>query len=79
MEHDSFLAFEWFQNNYTKLNEDKCHLLVGGYKHKSIWAKISDARIWEFNELLEVHIDRKLSFDEHVSNLCKKLVGNCLF
>ena len=79
LEHDSFLAIEWFQNNDMKLNEDKCHLLVGGYKHKSIWAKISDARIWEFNELLGAHIDRKLSFDEHVSNLCKKLVENCLF
>ena len=33
-----------------KLNEDKCHLLVGGYKHESIWAKIGDARIWESNK-----------------------------
>ena len=33
LEHDSFLAIEWFQNNYMKSNEDKCHLLVGGYKH----------------------------------------------
>ena len=28
--HDGFLAIEWFQNNYMKLNEGKCHLLVGG-------------------------------------------------
>ena len=57
-----------------KLNEGKCHLLVGGYKHESIWAKIGDARIWESNKqkLLGVHIDRTLSFDKHVSNLCKK-------
>ena len=57
-----------------KLNEGKCHLLVGGYKQESIWAKIDDARIWESNKqkLLEVHIGRTLSFDEHVSNLCKK-------
>ena len=65
---------EWFQNNYIKLNEDKCHLLVAGYKHESIWAKIGDSRIWESNKqkLLGVHIDKRLSFDEHVSNLCKK-------
>ena len=50
LEHDSFLAIEWFQNNYMKLNEDKCHLLVGGYKHESIWAKIGHARIWESNK-----------------------------
>ena len=33
LEHDSFLAIEWFQNNYMKLNEDKCHLLISGFKH----------------------------------------------
>ena len=52
----------------------KCHLLVGGHKHESIWAKIGDARIIVSNKqkLLGVHIDRTLSFDEHVSSLCKK-------
>ena len=40
------------------------------YLVNDIWAKIGDARIWESNKqkLLEVHIDRTLSFDEHVSN-----------
>ena len=28
LEHDSFLAIEWFQNNEMKLKEDKCHLKV---------------------------------------------------
>ena len=75
LEHNgSFFVIKCFQSNYMKLNEDKCHLLVGGYKHESIWAKIGDARIWESNKqkLLGLHIDRTLSFDEHVSNLCKK-------
>ena len=45
-----------------KLNEDKCHFLVGGYKYESIWAKIGDARIWESNKqkLFVVHMDRTL-------------------
>ena len=74
MEHDSFLAIEWFQNSYMKLNEDKCYLLAGEYKHENIWAKISDARIWESNKqkLLGIHIDRTLSSDEHFPSLCKK-------
>ena len=57
-----------------KLKKDKCHLLVGGYKHESIWAQIGDARIWESNKqkLFGVHMDRTLSFDKHVSNVCKK-------
>ena len=80
MEHNSFLAIAWSQNSYMKLNEDKCHLLVGEYKHESIWAKIGDTRIWESNKqkLLGVHIDRTLSFQEHFSNLCKK-AGRKLF
>ena len=36
LEHDSFLAVEWFQNNYIKFNEDRFYLLVGGYKHENI-------------------------------------------
>ena len=73
LEHDSFLAIEWFQNNYNKLNEDKCHFLNRGYKQES--SKIGDAGIWESNKkkkILGVHIDRALSFDERISNLCKK-------
>ena len=74
LEHDSSLAIEWFQNNYMKLNEDKCNLLAGGYKHKVSGQKVGGATICESNKqkLLGVHIHRKLSFDEHVSNLCKK-------
>ena len=81
LKHDTFLAIEWFQTNYMKLNESKCHLLIGGYKHESIRAKIGDASIWESNKqkLLGVYIDRTLSFDEHISNLSKNLVGICLF
>ena len=54
-----------------KLNKDKCHLLVGEYKHESIGAKTGDARTWESNKqkLLEPRIYRTLFFDEHVSNL----------
>ena len=57
-----------------KLNEDKYYLIFGGYKHECIWAKIGDARTWESNKrkLFGVHMDRTLSFDKHVSSLCKK-------
>ena len=55
-----------------KLNQDKCHLLVSGYKH--VWAQIEDEIIWESNKqkLLGLQIDRNLNFNEHVSSLCKK-------
>ena len=32
--HDTKLAIEWFEENYMKLKEDKCHLLVAGYSMK---------------------------------------------
>ena len=45
LEHDSALAIEWFENNYMKLNEGKCHLLVSGFKHEVLWANIGGKRI----------------------------------
>ena len=71
LEHDRKLAIEWFENNYMKLNEDKCHLLVAGHKYESLLAKIGKARIWESKneKLLGLTIDRNLNF---VITLCKK-------
>ena len=57
-----------------KLNQDKCHLLVPGYKHGNIWARIGKVKIWESSKqkLLGVVTDRDLSFNEYVSSLFKK-------
>ena len=30
LEKDSLLAIVWFEENYMKLNEDKCHFLICG-------------------------------------------------
>ena len=30
---------------------DKCHLLVSGYKHETVWAKIGETKIWQSNKL----------------------------
>ena len=50
LEHDSLRAIEWFQNNNMKLNQDKCQLLVSGYKHENVWAQIGDEKIWNSNK-----------------------------
>ena len=57
-----------------KLNEDKCHLLVAGHRHETLWANIGETRIWESKneQLLGLTIDRNLNFDDHVFSLCKK-------
>ena len=64
LEHDSYLAIEWFQSNYMKLNQDKCHSLVSGYKHENIWARIGEEKVWESSKqkLLGVVIDTDLNF-----------------
>ena len=57
-----------------KLNQEKCHLLVSVYKHKNIWARTGQTKIWENRKqkLLGVEIDSTLNFDLYVSSLCKK-------
>ena len=47
-----------------KLNQDKYHLLVSGFKYKNVWVKI-----WERKK------QKLLSFDEYIAVLCRK-AGN---
>ena len=74
LESDSIEAIIWFENNYMKLNTDKCHLLIAGNKTEHIWAKIGESKIWEKNKvkLLGITIDNELKFDEHITNICLK-------
>ena len=51
-----------------KLNQDKCHLLVSGYKNENVWANIGNEKIWESNKqkLLGLDIDRNLNFNFNI-------------
>ena len=71
LEHDANLAIEWFDCNYMKLNQNKCHL---GHKSEAIWAKIGQTKIWESKnqKLLGVMVDRQQNFDEHLISLFVK-------
>ena len=73
LEKNSMLAIGWFENNYMKLNTDKCRLIVSGYKHEQVWANIGKDLIWKSNLviLLGIAIDRDLKF-EHVLKFCSK-------
>ena len=74
LEESSELVIAWFQNNYMKLNTDKCHLLVAGHKFEHTWVRVGPDKIWEDHsvKLLGVSIDNKLKFDKHVLNIIKK-------
>ena len=47
LENHPDMAFNWFENNYMKINLDKCHLLISGHKFYHLWAKIGSDKIWE--------------------------------
>lgn len=57
-----------------KLNSDKCHLLISGFKYQTHWAMAGTSKIWESSneKLLGITIDRDLKFNQHISNICKK-------
>ena len=50
LEHDPVLAIEWFECNYMKLNQPRCHLLISGHKYKSVWANNGSCKVWESND-----------------------------
>ena len=70
---DSRILLLWFEDNYFKLNADKCKLLIANHEDE-VSVKIQDETIIceKAVKLLGVTIDNKLNFNEHVSNLCKK-------
>ena len=78
LEHNSELAFAWFEVNYMKLNADKCHLLISGNKNEQMWAKLDRNIVWESKDvkLLGITLDNNLKFDKHVSNICSKANKN---
>ena len=44
LEENTELALCWFENNYRKLNTDKSHLVVSGYKREKVWAQVGGVK-----------------------------------
>ena len=68
------LVIAWFQNNYMKLNIDKCHPFVAGDKLGHAWVRVGPYKIRQDHsiKLLGVSVDNELKFDKHVLNTIKK-------
>ena len=64
--------FDWFSENFLKTNADKCHLIASSKVPVDI--QISDIKVTSESrvKLLGIHIDNRLNFDYHVSQLCMK-------
>ena len=72
--NDTSTLIKWFNDNYFKMNTDKCHLLVTHHED-DVSAVIDGQTIQSCKsvKLLGVCIDNNLNFSEHVSNICKKV------
>ena len=73
LESDTLSAISWFDYNYMKLNQGKCHFLTCG-SVENLWVKVGNEMIWESKEekLLGITIDKNLNFNSHLTELCKK-------
>ena len=74
LEDNALTAIIWFENNYMKLNQSKCHFLTSG-STEHLWVKVGSKMIWEsqFEKLLGMSVDKDLNFNSHLKSLCKKV------
>ena len=64
--------FSWFSDNQMKGNTDKCHLIMSTSNTPELKVGDSLIKTSTCKKLLDVKIDYKLMFDNHVANLCEK-------
>ena len=72
LEKASSSLFNWFRENLFKGNPDNCHLLVSTNEKTKINIGEFSIENSDCEKLLGVKIDNKLTFDCHVSDMCKK-------
>ena len=74
LEHDSRIFIKWFKDNGLILNEEKCKFIILSNQEHNAIIHLGNEIITnsKSEKLLGVTIDHKLTFNEHVSNLCNK-------
>ena len=72
LQDSSETQFRWFSNNKLRGNTDKCHLIVSSNDRTEIQVGESVIKNTLCKKLLGIKINNKLTFDEHISGLCKK-------
>ena len=68
------MVAKWFSDKYLKLNDDKCLLIIFGNKCSKATVAIRSSSIKEseYEKLLCITFDEKLSFRKHIEDLCQK-------
>ena len=74
LEHASEIAITWFSKNYMKANPSKFQAICFSKDDNSFDLDICDFSIKTEKcvKLLGIELDNKLSFTQHVTNVCKK-------
>ena len=74
LENDTYSAIIWFENNYMKLNAEKCKFLLMGNKPQEMFLNVEGHQIWESKsaKLLGIEINNTLNFSNHLIGICVK-------
>jgi len=64
--------FEWFDNNQMKANPEKCNFITNSNNTMTLDIKNQIIPSSNSVKLLGIHIDNKLTFNGHISLMCKK-------
>ena len=72
LEQESNGLFKWCKNNLWKSNADKCHLLASTNDRVSMNVDGFKLDKSDTEKLLDEKFHKKLTFDDHISNICKK-------
>ena len=73
LEQEAITLLNWIRNNGKKANPDKFHLLLSDKdENHSMQVRKYEIRHSSHKKLVGVTIDNKLTFGEHVSDLCQK-------
>ena len=73
LENASLKLFDWFSSNQMKANPDNCHLFTSATASITIEIKGNEILNSESEKLLGVTIDNKLSFNNNLQKILKKV------
>lgn len=72
LEEASKVFFKWFLDNLMKTNADNCYLSVSTSDKVNMRIDKFDICNSKCEKILGVEFDNKLTFDDHLSESCKK-------
>lgn len=76
MEETSATLFQWFDSTLFKSKSDKCHVLISSNEKVIVQVGKYEIEISKCEKLLGVKLEWKLNFDDHLSDVCTKLLIN---